>query len=178
MREYRDKLVYRGYECIGRGIFSYVYARPGSCQVIKVGTVDYGFRNDGYLAFLRKVDPTNPHLPKISAVRLYRDLQDPENGRTCYYVVVMERLSPFASIPYPKRRKLFQELGLKNFRCLRPGISSNGNIDCFKLRKVATILDSLYTTYKADIHTGNIMWRRRRGRRPELVIVDPISVLG
>lgn len=177
MEEYKLLLVNSGYERIGKGVYATVYARPGSKTVIKVGTVDYGFRNDGYLAFLRKVDPSNPHLPRVNAMRLYRDIQDPDNGTTCYYVVMMERLSPFMTIPYTKRRQLFHNLGLKNFRCLRPGVSNNNNIDRYHLRKVAKVLDSLYSKYRSDMHTGNIMWRRSRGRAPELVIVDPISRL-
>lgn len=172
---YETMLRDRGYEVIGSGVYARVYSKPGSGHVIKVGTADHGFKSDPYLAFLRKIDPTNVHFPRVHKVEMYRDtVYDCSIGRSSYYVVTMERLEKFERVHWKRREKVFTSLGLTNYHCLHEGCSTRINRDNFQLRKLAYALDDLYSKHKEDLHSDNLMWRVN-GSAPQLVIVDPVS---
>ncbi|RYD61497.1 MAG: hypothetical protein EOP83_16870 [Verrucomicrobiaceae bacterium] len=78
--EIEDVLIDKGYESLGRGNFSAVYAKPGSSTVIRIGDND-----DAWPQYARVcMKQTNPHFPRIERI----------GTRHGVLVARMERLYP------------------------------------------------------------------------------------
>ena len=153
---------------------------------------------DGYMVYLKNVvleNQNNPFVPKIYGINTYEYVN--EWGDICYRAIIkMEWLQSYRCLTKHARREILnQKYGidiggtdyfgddrwisnmhdsvvnskriLKNF----------GNVSTPSLLYILTEINRNIRRYKsihADIHDGNIMWRRR-GQNHELVIVDPIS---
>lgn len=78
--KYREWLVKRGFECLGKGVYSYVYAKPGSDRCIKVATIYDAW--PAYVLWAMKKRYSGTFAPKVYSLKYH-------NG---FYVAVMERL--------------------------------------------------------------------------------------
>ena len=151
---------------LGCGLYANVYGNRNIA--VKVGSD----LDDPYLNYVRAVgfNSRNPMFPKIKSVVIYNTEYDQ------YYVVEMERLIRFWDVKEPMEK------------CeARYGIDVD-SLDCddylstkIRTTKAKYIKKALNTIMKmfrhhgsADMHTGNIMWRKR-GKNLQLVITDPIS---
>lgn len=74
----------KGYEYLGHGTFTKVYAKPGSSKVIRIGTMDDAWHRFAGLC----LRGDNPHLPRIDKIGTRRD------GHDTLLVARMERLIP------------------------------------------------------------------------------------
>jgi hypothetical protein len=167
--EYEAGLKESGYEMIGYGSFATVYGKRKSNQVIKVGDLGKNHNNDGYLAFLKNINNNNPHFPKIQSVQIFTH----SDGN--YYVVEMERLIHFHDVKHYNSK--LARLGLM-------GDSYYGPLDDLQdleftprtkhMKQVKRILKILFRKYDEDIHSGNVMWRKR-GCGYQFVITDPVA---
>lgn len=178
--DYVDALKSAGYKCIGSGSFASVYAKHGSKTVIKVGLLDLydTWKDDGYVSFLKIIDPKNPMFPKIVRVERYIFRHNPSlpyaidnTGR--YYVVEMERLADHRAVSWKTRREVLNRIGLTS-------IYDFGRIKHRKLKSVwairaNAILERLWRYRIKDMHDGNVMFRKKKDGKVQMVITDPAT---
>jgi len=141
-----------GFELLGQGGFSDVYAKPNSNFVIKIGHKDIKY--DGYMDYVNfiKNNPGNKYLPKVGNVRYYEN----ENNIQ-YYVLPIEKLYKIE----PKERII------KIINMIRI-IANNSDIheliygydfDPLLISTVKNIINE-FGIDMFDAHGGNIMQRR------------------
>ena len=168
-----------GYEKLGFGIFSGVFAKPGEKFVLKVNR-----RPDCYLDFVKKLSRNmNPHLPRVGTIRIYNE----GDSKNKWYVIPLEKLEEItledhisrydvlfvlsrALMLDPKHMYLSSEV-----RPLLPAPPEE-IYDRLKDRfnKLDSALkfveDNFYNVCNIDLHEGNIMLRG-----DTIVITDPVS---
>lgn len=170
-----------GYEELDSGSYATVYAIPGSAYVCKVGYVDGSLKEDAYLRFLSKMPTTNPLFPKIEAVGIFHfsgDVPDGYKGEYAdYYIVHMERLATYDSIPDTKIAAGLGSHGLESIYQLEDWSLKHKPIKkpSQYMEKAIRVLARLYKLFEEDIHQGNVMWRHSNAKVPQLVITDPIA---
>lgn len=168
---YIDFLKANKFKSVGSGLYADVFARPKDDYVIKVGGVRYNsWDKDGYVGFLKRINPNNPLFPKIRAVQLCQPINDDP-----FYVVEMERLLKFSSrkIDSQTKKSSLQNLGLSKIWDLESYVIDKLEESEHKhMQGAAKILSKLYHCHMEDIHDGNIMWRQN-GNQVHLVITDP-----
>lgn len=87
--EYHTMLISKGYNRIGSGKFSRVYATLSGNHVIKLATKQSSGDIDRWFNYAKSVmDKKNLFFPKIKSITMYGNYKNSE----CYYVAVMERL--------------------------------------------------------------------------------------
>lgn len=182
--DYVNQLRSQGYRLLGYGAFAQVYAKKGEKNVIKIGYVD-NWKYDGYLAFLKAVDPSNSLFPKIRSVQrfYYKEKKWSEifeseyEALDRYYVVEMERLVSMYKVPHKKQKEVYARHGMQNFHdlCQAGYWWTPPRFKTKRARTAYKILDKLYQTYDEDIHDGNVMFRQSKTGKYELVITDPIA---
>lgn len=182
--DYVDGLKAKKYRLIGYGAFAQVYAKKGGNTVIKVGLVD-SWHEDGYVAFLKALDPSNKLFPKIHSVyRFYYKNKRWSNlfGEEIevsdrYYVVEMERLVPLSRVKNADLKVIYERHGITSiFDFGQEGYGFK--TPKFKTKRARTahqILSNLYKKYDEDIHDNNVMIRQGKSGKAELVITDPVS---
>lgn len=151
---YMDRLVMRGFEVIGKGLYSRVLAKPGSDRVIKIGRGDDWPR---FIMLAMTKRHTGSHAPLVYSLKFHHH----------FYVAVMERLLctmqdvEFNSSQY---HHYIAVSVISGYHCntehqpLPP-----------KLAKFAQLLrDHRLNT---DLHKGNVMLRKDG----TLVVIDPSS---
>ena len=167
MDRYTDNLQELGYKYFDSGSFASVYAKPGSKNVIKVGKIQY---QDAYIAFLKSIDETNPHFPKVKSVQLFK------NSGGDYYVVEMERLINFFDVKDTSSK--LTRLGITNDRDYYGQLDSMQELEFTPrtkhMKQVKRVLRTLFNTHNEDLHAGNVMWRKR-GQGYQFVITDPVA---
>jgi hypothetical protein len=84
--ELEDVMAEKGYEHLGNGNFTAVYARPGSNKVIRIGTMEDTWHH--YAALCMKT--SNPHFPRIDKIGTRT------GGDEKLLVARMERLLPIS----------------------------------------------------------------------------------
>ena len=176
--DYKKTLHADGYRYVGSGLYATVYSKKNSRFAIKIARM----REDGYLDYLRLIDPSNPFFPKVYSVKCfsYRNADYPWDNYS-YYVVKMERLVPFNTVNGEKRERIFEQIGLDDI-CQLDEFEINelhsylkeSKAKKPKLFQVIRTLKKLYRKSESDLHDGNVMWRVKRKGIPQLVITDPV----
>lgn len=182
--DYIDHLKAQKYRLIGYGAFAQVYAKKGENTVIKVGLVD-GWQEDGYVAFLKALDPSNKLFPKIRSLqrfyfkgKFWSEYYGQEiEASDRYYVVEMERLVPLSRVKNADLKEVYARHGITSiFDFGQEGYGFK--TPKFKTKRARTahqILSKLYKKYDEDIHDNNVMIRQGKSGKMELVITDPVS---
>lgn len=168
-----------GYEKLGYGIFSGVFAKPGEKFVLKVNR-----KSDCYLDFVGKLSRNmNPHLPRVGKIRVYNE----EDNNKKWYIIPLEKLEEItlenhisrydvlfvlsrALMLDPKHMYLSSEV--KPLLPASPEVIYNRLKDRFgKLNEALKFVeDNFYNVCEIDLHEGNIMLRGNT-----IVITDPVS---
>jgi hypothetical protein len=179
--DYVKQLRQTGYRMIGHGAFAQVYGNNKLNTVIKIGLVD-DWRCDSYVGFLRAVDPSNKMFPKIHSVQRLHYKGKEKSGidnshipvEDRYYVVEMERLIPYNKVKRADVDDVLARHGVDSIfdfgTCWgRPKFKTN------RAKTAMDILKKLYRRYDEDIHDGNVMFRKEKSGKLELVITDPVA---
>lgn len=175
--DYKKKLRKRGYRKLGSGLYAEVYGRKGSVHVIKVAHMgDHLWHHDGYLAYLRLIDPSNPMFPRIKSVERFNHVK---SKRVCtrYYVVKMERLIEYENVNWDVCEQEFKHMGIDSFYDFEESnpVYAPKTKDKIVLSAYKT-LQKLWRKFNNDLHDGNVMWRKGKRGRYQLVITDPATL--
>ena len=184
------------------GCFGAVYEpNKTSDYVYKVGRLNAN-RTDGYLCFIKNIvlkAKNNPFLPVIHAMSMYTYYDEWANMDVHFYVIKMERLFNFETLSEKRRSKNLKshkidctvdqgfwggdirflddwesyvdgdewESKEKHFMT---GYPKQLGAMLTKMRKMVNDTQHI----EADIHEGNVMWRKTGGRNRQLVLTDPL----
>lgn len=182
---YITELKNQGYRLVGHGAFAQVYGKHTSNHVIKIGLVD-DWKEDAYIGFLREIDPSNKLFPKIHSIERFYYKGEEKSGleegnikvTDRYYVVKMERLLSFSEVKGKDRMAVYNRHGIGDIYDLGQCCSNRPKFRTKRARTAFDILKKLYDRYEEDIHDGNVMFRKSRSGKLELVITDPVSNCG
>ena len=173
--EYKKRLRKQGYRKLGSGLYAEVYGKKGCDHVIKIGALETAWHKDGYVGFLRHIDPSNPMFPKIKTVERFNVMEKSTiAGR--YYVVKMERLIEYTNVQWKTCKEVYDRMGIETFYDFEepptyaPAFKSKFAARAYK------ILHKLWSKYRDDLHDGNVMWRKKKDGRYQLVITDPATI--
>lgn len=150
---------------LGSGAFAEVYGRDNWRRVIKIG-----HKWDSYLKYVQLIGllNPNPYFPQIYHVHMYVHEGDH------YYMIEMEKLLRWKSIPTRFRDQALEKLGCESlWQADRPRLAEDSGRH---EEELARVLRKLY--YKnqggSDVHFNNVMWRKK-GRGYEMVYTDPVA---
>lgn len=169
---------------IGSGAFAHAYStsKKKGKIVTKIGICEVHHKKDPYLTYLREIvlkQQGNPIVPKVYGVTIvhikYRDDWTDRVIKGYCYIVKMERLEPFKKISRNVARKELWRHGLSEIDDLDNPVQSAQTDLTGNLAKIAKRLHKLMDRHAPDIHNGNVMWRTRKGKRPQFVITDPVA---
>lgn len=181
--DYLKHLRSQGYRMIGHGAFAQVYGKRSSPTVIKIGLVE-DWRTDSYIGFLRTMDPSNKMFPKVHSVQRLHYKGKEQSGfddntfhtvEDRYYVVEMERL---LSHYHVKKKDVAEALNRHGAADIYDFGTSWSRPRKFKTKRAQTAMDilrKLYRKYCEDIHEGNVMFRKDKMGKLELVFTDPVA---
>jgi len=158
----RAKLEALGWKFVAAGFYSLVFEKPDQPNsVLKVNTLfDDGFAKFAILSRKTK----NPHFQKISNAKIFHV------GNRDYAAYMLEKLYPLV-MPMNKKKwfgRLCNQAVRFGFDSLGPKQQKTISIDPEFIEALNILHQSKYS-YKADIHSGNLM-QRKDGT---LVISDP-----
>ncbi len=146
--QFNNRLENRGYVRLGRGMYSSVYAKPGSSKVIKVGSTGDSWL--GYIIWAMKEGYVGNHAPRVDSFKV--------NGQEDYFVAVMERLQKLNS----KNRELMWDL-IPDTRSFNENVPAEW--------KTFTKTFTAQFGDRNDMHDEN--WMQRSNG--ELGLTDPLS---
>lgn len=152
----------RGMRLLGRGAFARVYGRPNHRRVVKIGETW-----DRYLKYVKRVglNNDNPHFPKLHDIQINRH-KDKD-----YYVIEMEKLIKWGKVPKEVRDRALKKFGVSNIYDLNYARIANIVGEAAK-DAIRTIRKIWYSGGSRDMHSGNVMFRKK-GRGFQLVLIDP-----
>lgn len=161
----------QGYELLGDGAFSDVFAKPGEKFVLKV--IRRNANEDCYLQYVKALQgKTNPHFPKIGRIREYKT----EAGMT-WYVIPVERLKRVTPPVFRKRPDCIFAYSYEAYS--KPASLKNVHPVDYdemveKYPQLVEALKFIHSTFTGqcdmDLHSGNMMLRG-----DTLVLTDPIG---
>lgn len=157
--KYREWLVKRGFECLGKGVYSYVYAKPGSNRCIKVATTCDAW--PAYVLWAMRKRYSGTFAPKVYSLKYH-------NG---FYVAVMERLvCTLHDVREDSPSKVYRHTVYHNHA--RDLIRLGGHDYPEKAKKwIKFAQDADAENLLDDLHQGNFMIRKDG----QIVLIDPSS---
>lgn len=176
-KDFMKQLKNEGYRKLGSGLYAHVFAKKGVEGVIKVGNLDDRlWHEDGYVAFLRMIDPSNPLYPEIHSIQRYNvRTKGKRYPADRYYVVHMERLIDSESTSWKKQEEALEALGIDDIYDLEVKKRYLPKFKSKWFKEAYSALHKLWRTYSDDLHEGNVMWRKR-DKGYQMVITDPATV--
>lgn len=172
--DYRKQLRKQGYRKLGSGLYAEVYGKKGVNHVFKIGRLETVWHEDGYIGFLRHIDPSNPMFPKIKSVERFNVLKK-NVVQSRYYAVKMERLIEYESVKWEVCQKVFNRMGIESFYDFEDPPKYAPTFKSKFAARAHKILHKLWDKYHDDLHDGNVMWRKKEGGKYQLVITDPAT---
>lgn len=153
--EYENKLRARGYQLIGSGLYSNVFATPKADKVVKVGDMDEW---PAYILWATKSGYAGTFAPKVFSLKFHDN----------YYVALMERLvCTIAHIGgYGDQTARNSEQVQLYTTVIGNRDTSNEAIDF-----VAFVQDMRKAGHHGDLHDQNVMVRHDG----QVVVTDPVS---
>jgi hypothetical protein len=148
--EYENKLRARGYQLIGSGLYSNVFAAPNSDKVIKVGDYDEW---PSYIQWATQKGYAGTFAPKVFSLKFH----------DCYYVALMERLVCTIS-------QLYGSGSLEQSR-LYSSVICNHDFSDAATDFIAFFQDMRKAGHHGDLHNGNVMVRHDG----QVVVTDPVA---
>lgn len=156
--QYHAWLLKHGFECIGGGVFSKVYAKPGSDRCIKVAKAEDAW--PAYILWAMRKRYTGTFAPKVYSLKFHHG----------YYVAVMERLVCTLQDIICDSDDYYHHPGYTNqvrdFCRLGEHKHPDKADKWIKFAKAANGANLLQ-----DLHNGNFMLRKDG----QLVLIDPAS---
>lgn len=162
LREYYATLKKEGWEQIGVGYYSQVYAKNGTVLKVSVGDDAY----DEFLDIVLK-NQDNPLYPKIYSVDVYASVKGAHGADNHITVTTMERLEGHEKFGLVGSwGESINPASIHLNAMLLKSASPNNSDE----RKVLQDLTPLVKKYDLDLHKDNVLFR---GDQP--VITDPFS---
>lgn len=172
--EYRKQLCKQGFRKLGSGLYAEVYGKKKCNYVIKIGQLENNWLDDGYVAFLRHLDTSNPMFPKIKSVERFNWVKK-SSVHSRYYVVKMERLIEYEDVNWDICEKAFERMGVDTFLDFEEPAEYAPSFKSKFAARAHKILHKLWAKYHSDLHDGNVMWRKKKDGKYQLVITDPAT---
>ena len=157
--QYENKLRHLGYQKLGGGLYSNVYAKPDSDRVVKIGRADCW---PDYACWLIENGYSGTFGPKIYSLKFHGD----------FYVASMERLVDTIS----GLELAYQYIGLANndlwqlYQAVRSWLGGGADPDLPQVPDFKEFIEKLdFEGLTGDLHGGNVMIRKDGS----LVVTDP-----
>jgi len=148
-------LLRHGFICIGHGLFSSVYAKPGSSRVIKIGTGTDAWAHYALWGTAKRYAGT--FCPKVYSLKFHRG----------FYVAVMERLV-CTLLDYSSQNSHQARLWLLMSEAMNGRMSNNHRLPPSALKFAQACREAEFAN---DLHQGNFMIRANG----HLVVIDPCA---
>lgn len=153
--EYENKLRARGYQLIGSGLYSNVFATPKADKVVKVGDMDEW---PAYILWATKCGFAGTFAPKVFSLKFHDN----------YYVALMERLvCTIGNISRygDENGRNSEQVGLYN------AIIQDRNSNSEATDLTAFVQAMRRAGHQGDLHDGNVMVRHDG----QIVVTDPVA---
>jgi|SRR5882724_40651 len=146
-------LLRHGFICIGHGLFSSVYAKPGSSRVIKIGTGTDAWAHYALWGTAKRYAGT--FCPKVYSLKFHRG----------FYVAVMERLvcTLSESSGSSHQTRLYEKM--------RYAMKGYGDTHLLPPSALKFAQACRKAEFANDLHQGNFMIRANG----HLVVIDPCA---
>jgi hypothetical protein len=175
--EYKKRLRKQGYRKLGSGLYAEVYSKKGCNHVIKLAHMcDHLWHHDGYLAYLRHIDPSNPMFPRIKSVERFNYKEPKHKQLVRYYAVKMERLIEYEDVDWDTCDAEFKRMGIESFYDFEEPPAYAPKLKDKVVKSAYKTLQKLWRKFSNDLHDGNVMWRKEKQGRYQLVITDPATL--